>query len=292
MSDVKGDLGGSQKIGDSDQTLGQSGPSGTNSTTQLETINGGKNSKKSADVDTINSENRMHLDEEGEEIKVNDEKSTAITLTQATGEANNEVVKMEMSPNSEGKQSRMAEDCEHLIDSTASDSNLITSIEIIPAKATAKLEAQRPSQLETRPQSLATNNRKQSIQQQQPAKDSDSGSQGASGSGQIGNRSSVQGFRTNRDSQKENHTVGGEASGLHDKLIRQTSSNDGSKKSQKGELGSGATGQERGQQLNECSPLQPGSCQQSGQTRQITESTVPLDRRCRLCWCCCCPCSA
>lgn len=32
--------------------------------------------------------------------------------------------------------------------------------------------------------------------------------------------------------------------------------------------------------------------QQASQPKQIIESSVPVDRRCRLCWCCCCPCSA
>ena len=199
--------------------------------------------------------------------------------------ANDDVVKMEMSPNSEGRPVKMVDEGEPLVDSTASDSNLITSIEVIPSQSAVKDGS-----------SLVKMDKPQDErrEQQHSIKDSDLSAQGASGSGQsTTKRESAHGLTNVRD--QEGYSIDRGTVSKQDKLVKQMSSHDGSKKSQKGEIsgnGSGSNEQNRAQHFNECSSLQSGAYQQSSQPKQIIESSVPVDRRCRLCWCCCCPCSA
>lgn len=237
-----------------------------------------------------NLESEMHLDHE-EEMKVNEDSAAGFA---SAGKANDEVVKMEMSPNSDDKL-RMQEECEQQVDSTASDSNLITSIEVIPLSETGvktnNLNANRSTRGEP-----TTRQQQQDRQQAQPesVRDSNLNAQDASSSGQLTKRDSNHGFNSkNRkfQPQQESHRV--KEDGVN-RLVMQMSSNDGgSKKSQNGNLGGGNSGQDGlGEHLSECEPLQPATYQQPSQSRQIIEATVPPDRRCRLCWCCCCPCSA
>lgn len=84
------------------------------------------------------------------------------------------------------------------------------------------------------------------------------------------------------------------------KLTRQMSSQS-SRRSQKEEApGSdgGAddlNGRNQNEHLRECAEraLQPAAInQRPDEPRQVVESGLLSDRRCRLCWCCCCPCSA
>lgn len=81
-------------------------------------------------------------------------------------------------------------------------------------------------------------------------------------------------------------------------ILRQISSSmDNSRKSSQREAASGAGRDlheiiERSQVLPECSQDVSAICRRTSQPRQVIESYVaPNDRRCRMCWCCCCPCS-
>lgn len=105
-----------------------------------------------------------------------------------------------------------------------------------------------------------------------------------------------------RTSNQENLHNDGEAAGTGggqrgNKLSRQMSSQSSKRSQRPDELHNSGEGQNQDiEHLKECAEraLRPaGSAnQQASEPKQTVESSVPSDRRCRLCWCCCCPCSA
>lgn len=81
-------------------------------------------------------------------------------------------------------------------------------------------------------------------------------------------------------------------------ILRQISSsiNASRKSSQQRDATSGARQDrevvEQSSASAQCSQDAATICQRANQPRQVIESSVePNDRRCRMCWCCCCPCS-
>lgn len=206
-------------------------------------------------------ENRMLLDQ-------NDESHHHEHRNQMSSE----VVNMDISPNNVKKHTKIIglgdNEMEKLVDSPATNSsNFIAEIEI--SKQTKSNTNEQPSS-----NSNETNDH-------QKAADSDFNAQGASNNDATKQNSSHEFTRSQQgDSIKE-------TSGKSDRLVGQIS-RDNSRKDMASGTGSGDSRQQN-QQLIECSPIQ--QYQQSSQPKQIIESTVSPDRRCRLCWCCCCPCS-
>lgn len=195
--------------------------------------------------------------------------------------ASDEVVTMEMSPSKEA----CAHEPSDLADPAASATNPVSSIEIsAPDQAAGPaMRQQQQQQQQRRPhieQHMAPNGPgpRQRAGASEPKQQDASNRVGAS-----------------MDQNQENRPVGEPGAGppsRQNRLVRQMSSQS-SKRSQRNELGASSEQDEGQPRANFAGqPLQSVISEQPSQPKQVVESSVPTDRRCRLCWCCCCPCSA
>lgn len=266
-------------------------------------------------------ESKMNLDQDdrddggvNEEGRMQDLQQTIVT-TNTTKNANNinaetnkngssdEVVRMDMTLNNEGC-TRLISDNEASTSKKITESqtnefqNLINSIDVevsqpilqqvssLANKSNLK-SATNTKTNDANEMLMINGNHQKPTQIIQQAKDSDASAiNGGESTSNKNRQTSHNEFSQNQEGDSKR---GKNAEQQDRRVVRQTSS---SRENSQKDTG-GAKRQE--QQLAECSPIHSESyqqqSQQTDQPKQIIEYTVPPDRRCRLCWCCCCPCS-
>ena len=242
--------------------------------------------------------------------------------TSGGGGGGAEVVRMDTSPNNESRLSRAGED---FVDSTASDSNLITSIEIIDPATSGRLEVRqrvgRPEQADVSVElgqreagavgQLASGRAEQRRKSSLAAKNnvdengnhSDATTQNLSAKicsrDELGaNRADVISQSGSGDNARPSGTVGcdgGSGGGGGGAGVGAGAGGGQMGRAARPSAGNMAAEQQVAPALHRDSSMahhRTSAGQAKAPMLGPINGALQPDRRCRLCWCCCCPCSA
>lgn len=239
-------------------------------------------------------DNKMHLDLDPDDDQCNKQRAGKPVVPEEAPNLDNQastvVVRMDMSPNGEPNNALVA-------DSTGRDEAQVddndTKTDIKSESAQTNDNLNRIDAITSELNAVAVyqgaidkENRNDEFNQQR-ATDSDFVAQGASGNDSSYKTDSTIKHQFTR-SQEGDSVKGNKAHEGTGELVRQASSSRSDKPQR--DLAGGQQQQTPEQSLVESSPIR--NTLQSSQPKQIIQSSVPVDRRCRLCWCCCCPCSS